>query len=94
MKVSLKLRLYKTLVLSVLLFNVEVWGHLARKVDLRKLEKFHLSCLRRILMVGPAFPATAVFWMLGVVDLDTIIKQRTIKFLITIKQKKELQLFS
>ena len=94
MKVSLKLRLYKTLVLSVLLFNVEVWGHLARKVDLRKLEKFHLSCLRRILMVGPAFPATAVFWMLGVVDLDTIIKQRTIKFLITIKQKKELELFS
>ena len=41
-------------------------------------------------MVGPGFPVAAVYWLLGgFTDIDTtLIKQRTIKFLISIKQKK------
>ena len=40
-------------------------------------------------MVGPGFPVAAVYWLLGFTDIDTLIKQRTIKFLISIKQKKK-----
>ena len=49
LKTSLIVRLYHTLVLSVLLYNAEVWGLLILKGSLKKLEKFHLSCLKKIL---------------------------------------------
>ena len=44
---SLKLRLYSSLVLSVLLYASETWTILA--ADLRRLEAFHMQCQRRIL---------------------------------------------
>jgi len=93
MKMSMKLRLYQALVLSVLLYNVEVWGPCISKGDLKKLEKFHTSCLRRLLMVGPKFPVAAVYWLLGVLDIESLISQKVFKFLISIKSNSDHPIF-
>ena len=42
-----KIRLYNTLVISVLLYGSETWTLL--KADERRLEGFHMNCQRRIL---------------------------------------------
>jgi hypothetical protein len=94
MKISMKLSLYKTLVLPVLLYNVEVWGPLLTKSNLCKLERFHLSCLRRILMVGKKFSPVAVFWILGELDISTILLLKVVKFLFSIKNNTECTMFS
>jgi len=46
LSLATKLRVYNSLVLSVLLYGCETWTIL--KSDERKLEAFHMSCQRRI----------------------------------------------
>ena len=94
LKTSLIVRLYHTLVLSVLLYNVEVWGLLILKGSLKKLEKFHLSCLKRILKVGRGFSTAAVFWLLGVTDISTMIRLKSLKFLFSVRNNTDHPLFN
>ena len=49
-KVNTKLDVYKAVVLSSLLYGCETWTCYRRHI--RKLEQFHLRCLRKILHVG------------------------------------------
>jgi len=49
LSLATKLRVYNSLVLSVLLYGCETWTIL--KTDERKLEAFHMSCQRRILRI-------------------------------------------
>ena len=92
LKTSLIVRLYHTLVLSVLLYNVEVWGLLILKGSLKKLEKFHLSCLKRILKVGRGFSTAAVFWLLGVTDISTMLRLKCLKFIFSVRNKTQFKL--
>ena len=41
-----KLRIYQTLVLSVLLYAADTWTLLSAAADVRTLDAFHQKCLR------------------------------------------------
>jgi len=49
LSLATKLRVYNSLVLSVLLYGCETW--IILKTDERKLEAFHMLCQRRILRI-------------------------------------------
>ncbi|CAN0013229.1 unnamed protein product, partial [Heterosigma akashiwo] len=82
MSIVLKIRLYKTLVLSVLLYNVEIWGPQLTKSRMAQLEAFHRSNLKRIIMVNKKFPNDAVYFISGEMTIESIVRGRVLKFLL------------
>ena len=48
-KLTTRIRLYETLVKSVLLYNFRTWG--VSKVDQRKLNSFHRRQLRKVILI-------------------------------------------
>ena len=62
--VRLKYRLYRALILTILLYNSECWTY--REQDLKMLEVFHFSCLKKL---------TRQFRHVGKGDVDIVSKK-------------------
>ena len=89
MSIVLKIRLYKTLVLSVLLYNVEIWGPQLTKSRMAQLEAFHRSNLKRIIMVNKKFPNDAVYFISGEMTIESIVRGRVLKFLLKFRDRSD-----
>ena len=76
LSLATKLKVYNSLVLSVLLYGCETWTTL--KADERKLEAFHMQCQRRILGIGWFHRVTNadVISQTGQEDLASFISRR------------------
>ena len=74
--VDLVLELYEQTVLPVLLYGSEIWGF----SNLKEVETFHTSALKRVIAVGKATRDEFVFGETGCTDLKGVILKRMTNF--------------
>nr|VZI51087.1 unnamed protein product [Spirometra erinaceieuropaei] len=74
-RLSTKLKMYKAVILPTLLYGAETWTVYAKQA--RRLNHFHLSCLRRILRLNwqDRIPDTDVLERTGILSIYTMLKQ-------------------
>nr|VZI35961.1 unnamed protein product [Spirometra erinaceieuropaei] len=75
LQLSKKLKMYKAVILPTLLYGAETWTVYTRQA--RRLNHFHLSCLRRILMLNwqDRIPDTGVLERTGILSIYAILRQ-------------------
>ncbi|BHF85041.1 hypothetical protein SprV_1002819900 [Sparganum proliferum] len=72
--------MYKAVILPTLLYGAETWTAYARQA--RRLNPFHLSCLRRILRLNwqDRIPDTEVLERTGILSIYTILRQMQLRW--------------
>nr|VZI41399.1 unnamed protein product [Spirometra erinaceieuropaei] len=75
LQLSTKLKMYKAVILPTLLYGAETWTVYAKQA--RRLNHFHLSCLRRILRLNwqDRIPDTDVLERTGILSIYAILRQ-------------------
>nr|VZH95528.1 unnamed protein product [Spirometra erinaceieuropaei] len=75
LQLSTKLKMYKAVILPTLLYGAETWTVYTRQA--RRLNHFHLSCLRRILRLNwqDRIPDTEVLERTGILSIYVILRQ-------------------
>nr|VZI25818.1 unnamed protein product [Spirometra erinaceieuropaei] len=75
LQLSTKLKMYKAVILPTLLYGAETWTVYTRQA--RRLNHFHLSCLRRILRLNwqNRIPDTDVLERTGILSIYAILRQ-------------------
>nr|VZI02518.1 unnamed protein product [Spirometra erinaceieuropaei] len=75
LQLSTKLKMYKAVILPMLLYGAETWTVYAKQA--RRLNHFHLSCLRRILRLNwqDRIPDTDVLERTGILSIYAILRQ-------------------
>nr|VZI42707.1 unnamed protein product [Spirometra erinaceieuropaei] len=75
LQLSTKLKMYKAVILPMLLYGAETWTVYTRQA--RRLNHFHLSCLRRILRLNwqDRIPDTDVLERTGVLSIYTMLRK-------------------
>ena len=78
---KVKIRIYEICMLTSLLYCSETWTTYARHD--RKLNSFHLRCLRRILKVRwqEKIPDTEILQRSGLTHVETMIMQKRLRWL-------------
>nr|VZI38073.1 unnamed protein product [Spirometra erinaceieuropaei] len=80
LQLSTKLKMYKAVILPTLLNGEETWTVYAKQA--RRLNHFHLSCLRRILRLNwqDRIPETDVLERMGILSIYTILRQLQLRW--------------
>ena len=80
LSIKTKMSVYNAIVLAILLYGCETWALYSRQ--LRRLEKFHMSCLRQMLRVRwqDRLTNNEVLSRCGSVSLETVIASRTLRW--------------
>nr|VZI44272.1 unnamed protein product [Spirometra erinaceieuropaei] len=80
LQLSTKLKMYKAVILPTLLYGAETWTVYTRQA--RRLNHFHLSCLRRILRLNwqDRIPDTEVLERTGIPNIYAILKQMQLRW--------------
>nr|VZI38644.1 unnamed protein product [Spirometra erinaceieuropaei] len=80
LQLSTKLKMYKAVILPTLLYGAETWTVYTRQV--RRLNHFHLSCLRRILRLNwqDRIPDTEVLERTGILSIYAILRQMQLRW--------------
>nr|VZI26156.1 unnamed protein product [Spirometra erinaceieuropaei] len=80
LQLNTKLRIYKAVILPTLLYGAETWTVYTRQA--RRLNHFHLSCLRRILRLNwqDRIPDTDVLERTGSLSIYTILRQMQLRW--------------
>nr|VZI50588.1 unnamed protein product [Spirometra erinaceieuropaei] len=75
-----KLKMYKAAILSTLLYGAENWTVYTRQA--RRLNHFHLSCLRRILMLNwqDRIPDTDVLERTGILSIYSMLREMQLRW--------------
>lgn len=74
--VDIQLKLFDQIVLPVLLYQAEIWGH----ENLNDIETFHRNFLKIILKVNKSTPSFMIYGELGRFPLEGIVYSRMIKY--------------
>ena len=87
--VNTKMQVYKACVLSTLLYSSESWTSYAAQE--RRLNTFHLRCLRRILGIKwqDRIPNTDVLEQAGLPTIFTLLSQRRLRWLGHVRRMKD-----
>nr|VZI09470.1 unnamed protein product [Spirometra erinaceieuropaei] len=80
LQLSTKLKMYKAVILSTLLYGAETWTVYTKQA--RRLNHFHLSCLRRILRLNwqDRIPDTEVLERTGILSIYSILRQMQLRW--------------
>ncbi|BHF59645.1 hypothetical protein SprV_0100260600 [Sparganum proliferum] len=80
LQLSTKLKMYKAVILPTLLYGAETWTVYTKQA--RRLNHFHLSCLRRILRLNWQYriPDTDVLERTGILSIYTILRQMQLRW--------------
>ncbi|BHF85746.1 hypothetical protein SprV_1002891800 [Sparganum proliferum] len=80
LKLSTKLKMYKAAILPTLLYGSETWTVYTKQA--RRLNYFHLSCLRRILRLNyrDRIPDTNVLERTGILSIYTMLRQMQMRW--------------
>nr|VZI17684.1 unnamed protein product [Spirometra erinaceieuropaei] len=80
LQLSTKLKMYKAVILPTLLYGAETWTVYTRQA--RRLNHFHLSCLRRILRLNwqDRIPDTEVLERTGILSIYAILRQMQLRW--------------
>nr|VZI25899.1 unnamed protein product [Spirometra erinaceieuropaei] len=80
LQLSTKLKMYKAVILPTLLYGAETWMVYTRQA--RRLNHFHLSCLRRILRLNwqDRIPDTEVLERTGILSIYAILRQMQLRW--------------
>ncbi|BHF83235.1 hypothetical protein SprV_0802637700 [Sparganum proliferum] len=80
LQLSTKLKMYKAVILPTLLYGAETWTAYTKQA--RRLNHFHLSCLRRILRLNwqDRIPDTDVLERTGILSIYTILRQMQLRW--------------
>nr|VZI44769.1 unnamed protein product [Spirometra erinaceieuropaei] len=80
LQLSTKLKMYKAVILPTLLYGAESWTVYTRQA--RRLNHFHLSCLRRMLRLNwqDRIPDTEVLERTGILSIYAILKQMQLRW--------------
>ncbi|BHF62397.1 hypothetical protein SprV_0200537900 [Sparganum proliferum] len=80
LQLSTKLKMYKAVILPRLLYGAETWTVYAKQA--RRLNHFHLGCLRRILRLNwqDRIPDTEVLERTGILSIYTILRQMQLRW--------------
>ncbi|BHF80763.1 hypothetical protein SprV_0702389100 [Sparganum proliferum] len=80
LQLSTKLKMYKAVILPTLLYGAETWTVYSKQA--RRLNHFHLSCLRRILRLNwqDRIPDTEVLERTGILSIYTILRQMQLRW--------------
>ncbi|BHF68764.1 hypothetical protein SprV_0301180500 [Sparganum proliferum] len=80
LQLSTKLKMYKAVILPTLLYEAETWTVYTKQA--RRLNHFHLSCLRRILRLGcqDRIPDTDVLERTGILSIYTMLRQMQLRW--------------
>nr|VZI48308.1 unnamed protein product [Spirometra erinaceieuropaei] len=80
LQLSTKLKKYKAVILPTLLCGAETWTVYTKQA--RRLNHFHLSCLRRILMLNwqDRIPDTDVLERTGIASIYTMLRQMQLRW--------------
>nr|VZI36555.1 unnamed protein product [Spirometra erinaceieuropaei] len=80
LQLNTKLKMYKAVILPTLLYGAETWTVYTRQA--RRLNHFHLSCLRRILRLNwqDRIPDTDVLERTGMLSIYAILKQMQLRW--------------
>nr|VZH91133.1 unnamed protein product [Spirometra erinaceieuropaei] len=79
LQLSTKLKMYKAVILPTLLYGAETWTVYTKQA--RRLNHFHLSCLRRILRLSwqNRIPDTDVLERTGILNIYTMLRQMQLR---------------
>ncbi|BHF75504.1 hypothetical protein SprV_0501860000 [Sparganum proliferum] len=79
-QLSMKLKMYKAVILPTLLYGAETWTVYTKQA--RRLNHFHLSCLRRILRLNwqDRIPDTDVLEQTGILSIYTMLRQMQLRW--------------
>ncbi|BHF74341.1 hypothetical protein SprV_0501742600 [Sparganum proliferum] len=79
LQLSTKLKMYKSFILPTLLYGEETWTVYTKQA--RRLNHFHLSCLRRILRLNwqDRIPDTDVLERTGILSIYTMLRQMQLR---------------
>nr|VZI49426.1 unnamed protein product [Spirometra erinaceieuropaei] len=80
LQLSTKLKMYKAVILPTLLYGAETWTVYTKQA--RRLNHFHLSCLRRILRLNwqDRIPDTDVLERTGIPSIYTMLRQLQLRW--------------
>ncbi|BHF57900.1 hypothetical protein SprV_0100084600 [Sparganum proliferum] len=80
LQLSTKLKMYKAVILPTLLYGAETWTVYTKQA--RRLNHFHLSCLRRILRLNwqDRIPDTDLLERTGILSIYTILRQMQLRW--------------
>ncbi|BHF84954.1 hypothetical protein SprV_1002810800 [Sparganum proliferum] len=80
LQLSTKLKMYKAVILPTLLYGAETWTVYTKQA--RRLNHFHLSCLRRILRLNwqDRIPDTDVLERTGILSIYTLLRQMQLRW--------------
>ncbi|BHF65550.1 hypothetical protein SprV_0200856300 [Sparganum proliferum] len=80
LQLSTKLKMYKAVILPTLLYGAETWTVYTKQA--RRLNHFHLSCLRRILRLNwqDRIPDTDVLERTGILSIYTMLRQTLLRW--------------
>nr|VZI33164.1 unnamed protein product [Spirometra erinaceieuropaei] len=80
LQLSTKLKMYKAVILPTLLYGAETWTVYTRQA--RRLNHFHLSCLRRILRLNwqDRIPDTEVLERTGILSIYSMLRQMQLRW--------------
>ncbi|BHF76026.1 hypothetical protein SprV_0501912400 [Sparganum proliferum] len=80
LQLSTKLKMYKAVILPTLLYGAETWTVYTKQA--RRLNHFHLSCLRRILRLNwqDRIPDTDVLERTGILSIYTMLRQMQLRW--------------
>nr|VZI21294.1 unnamed protein product [Spirometra erinaceieuropaei] len=80
LQLSTKLKMYKAVILPTLLYGAETWTVYTKQS--RRLNHFHLSCLRRILRLSwqDRIPDTDVLERTGILSIHTMLRQMQLRW--------------
>ncbi|BHF68347.1 hypothetical protein SprV_0301138100 [Sparganum proliferum] len=80
LQLSTKLKMYKAVIPLTLLYGAETWTLYTKQA--RRLNHFHLSCLRRILRVTwqDRIPDTGVLERIGILSIYTMLRQMQLRW--------------
>nr|VZI00676.1 unnamed protein product [Spirometra erinaceieuropaei] len=80
LQLSTKLKMYKAVILPTLLYGAETWTAYTRQA--RRLNHFHLSCLRRILRLNwqDRIPDTEVLKRTGILSIYSMLRQMQLRW--------------
>lgn len=86
--IDLHIELYYKVVVPILLYGSEVWGH----VDLNQMEIFHRKFLKSILKVRKTTPNCMVYGECGVESLENLVNIRILNFWLRLLSGKDTKL--
>ena len=80
LKLTTKIKVYQAIVLSILLYGSETWTLYSK--HLKKLNVFHLRCLRRVLHITwqDKVPNNEVLASCGCMNMHSIVAERTLRW--------------